>query len=316
MLETKGPEPRVTVAIVPRERFSFTRQSLESVLSNTTFPHKLVYVDGGSPPEVRDYLRAQSAAQHFELIRTEHFLSPNEARNLAAARLETEFVAFVDNDVTVDPGWLEKLVACADETGAWIVGPLYMIGPPGTDVIHMAGGDLEIQEVDGRRVFHEAHRLANQRLGDHAGALRREAVDMVEFHTMLVRSSALKALGPLDEELLSAAEHADLCMLAQKQGGSVYLEPSAKVTYSPARPESRADFAYHLLRWSPEWNDRSLDRFAEKWNVERHPGLKGQARWLRRHRLAALGRMRVLDPVVRPLVTWSEVRKRARMRAG
>lgn len=301
---------RVTVAVVPRERFSSTEASLESLLEHTTLPHKLVVVDGGSPAEVRDYLRAKAAEIGFKLVRTECLLTPNEARNLALEGLDTEFVAFVDNDVLFEPGWLEKLVACADETGAWLVGPLYLIGPPGTDVIHMAGGDMGFKEEEGRRRFFEHHRLLNQSYAEHRHEIRREAVDLVEFHTMLVRKEALEAIGPLDEGLLSADEHVDFCLLARQHGGTVYLEPECRVTHVLECPASPADRAYYLLRWSPEWNQRTLDHFASKWNVDRR-SLRNQARWMTRHRRKGYRKFAALDPVLLPWLTWGERRRRA-----
>lgn len=42
-------EPEVTIVVSPRERFSYTRESLESIYEHTKAPFKLVYVDGGSP---------------------------------------------------------------------------------------------------------------------------------------------------------------------------------------------------------------------------------------------------------------------------
>ena len=75
--------------LVPRERFSYSETSLESILANTPSPFDLLYIDGGSPPPVDDYLRRKAAERQFRLIRTEHFLSPNAARNLAAAAVRT-----------------------------------------------------------------------------------------------------------------------------------------------------------------------------------------------------------------------------------
>lgn len=306
----------VTVAIVPRERFSFTRTSLESVRADTRYPHKLIYVDGGSPATIRDYLAAQAREHGFRLIRRDCFLTPNEARNLAIAELDTEYIVFVDNDVTVDPGWLERLVACADETGAWIVGPLYMIGPPGTDQIHMAGGDMAIVEDKGQRVFRERHRLADQPLSEHRDEIRREPVEMVEFHAMLARKEVFDRLGPLDERLMSANEHIDICLLVHEAGGEIYFEPDSKVTYSPSRPKGPADRAFHLLRWSPEWNNRTLDRFAEKWRIARDsPMLRSQWRWLGKHRkkIYRSALARALEPLTRPALTWREAKKRERV---
>ena len=54
---------------------------------------------------------------------------------------ETEYVVFVDNDVLYTEGWLDRLVACADETGAEVVAPLTCQGLPAHTEIHHAGGD-------------------------------------------------------------------------------------------------------------------------------------------------------------------------------
>ncbi|MFN9673614.1 MAG: glycosyltransferase family 2 protein, partial [Microcystis sp.] len=91
--------PKVTLVVVPRERFSFTMTSLENIYEMTDIPFKLVYVDGGSPAPIRDYLKKQSQEKGFELIRTEHYLIPNVARNMGLQWVTTPYVVFVDNDV-------------------------------------------------------------------------------------------------------------------------------------------------------------------------------------------------------------------------
>ena len=42
------------------------------------------------------------------------------------------------------PGWLEALVECAEDTNAAIVAPLYLIGELEDQIIHMAGGIIEV----------------------------------------------------------------------------------------------------------------------------------------------------------------------------
>ncbi|WP_144869030.1 glycosyltransferase [Hyella patelloides] len=120
-------KPQVTIIVVPRERFSYTRASLESIYNNTRQPFSLVYVDGNSPKNVQEYLKQKSQENNFRLIRTEHYLSPNKARNLALAAVNTEYTVFIDNDVCVESGWLEKLMNCAQETDATVVCPLVCI---------------------------------------------------------------------------------------------------------------------------------------------------------------------------------------------
>ncbi len=106
--------PRVTIVVVPRERFSCAAESLDSIYQHTTMPFELVYVDGGSPPSVQRYLQTQAREKGFQLLRTESFLSPNRARNLGLREVKTAYLVFIDNDVIVSPRWLETLIECAE----------------------------------------------------------------------------------------------------------------------------------------------------------------------------------------------------------
>src|SRR5512139_2931821 len=94
---------RVTIVVVPRDHFSDAQESLESVYENTKYPFDLVYVDGGSPVTVASYLKQRSASLGFRLLRTEHYLSPNRARNVGARGATTPYIVFIDNDVVVAP---------------------------------------------------------------------------------------------------------------------------------------------------------------------------------------------------------------------
>ena len=81
--------PNVTLVVSPRERFSYAQTSLESIYEHTQMPFKLIYVDGNSPKLVADYLAAQAVERGFELVRVDHFLTPNQARNIGLARVDT-----------------------------------------------------------------------------------------------------------------------------------------------------------------------------------------------------------------------------------
>jgi GT2 family glycosyltransferase len=279
------PEPLATVVVVPRERFSVPRRSLEAIYANTTAPFHLVYVDGGSPARVRRYLADEARAQGFTLVRTDHYLTPNEARNLGVRHARTRYVVFIDNDAVPAPGWLDKLVECAETTGAWIVGPLYFIGEPERQEIHMAAGDARIEERPGGRRFVERHRFAGRRPAEVRAHLVREPCEQVEFHCMLVRAEVFERLGPLDEELRSVAEHSDLCMLVRGQGGEVYFEPDSVVTYITSGRFSWSDYAFFFWRWSDAWTEASIERFREKWDLPvGEAGMESSARWTEEHR--------------------------------
>ena len=124
---------------------------------------------------------------------------------------------------------------------------------------------------------------------------------------LLAEGLSLTQVARFDESLIREA-----ILRKVRHGGQIYFEPESKVTYTPSRPAGPGDRAFHLRRWSPDWNNRTLDHFAEKWSLDRR-SLRQQWRWLTRHRLAIYRRFGALDPVIRPLVTWREQRKRARL---
>src|SRR3954451_1752409 len=102
--------PSVTVVVTPRERYSIAPRCFQSVAANTHSKHDFVYVAGGAPPDVEDFLRDGCARHNYELILKPDFLAPNVARNLGLARAKGDYVVFLDNDVVVEPGWLEALI--------------------------------------------------------------------------------------------------------------------------------------------------------------------------------------------------------------
>jgi GT2 family glycosyltransferase len=282
-------KPLVTVAIVPRERFSFATRSLESILAHTRERCELIYLDANSPTPVKEQLRRQADSHGFRLISTEHYLTPNVARNLAARHVETKYVAFVDNDVLVTPNWLTRLVACAEQTGAWAVGPLYCQGEPMGETIHMAGGTAHFYQQGGKRFLREAHTLGGEPLSQHRPDLRRGPVELLEYHCVLLRMEVFDRWGSLDEQLLSVHEHVDLCLTLREAGLGVYMEPASEITYIGPLPLAASDRDYFSLRWCDWWNRLSLEHFQNKWDVDSSdPSLRDVLRWATAHRNKAL----------------------------
>jgi len=279
-------ESLATIVVTPRERFSYATRSLESICANTRAPFELVYVDGGTPKRISREIGRICEERGFRVVSTERYLSPNQARNLALPEVRTRYAVFVDNDIIVTPGWLEKLVACAEETGAWVAGPLYCIGTPEHERVHMAGGLAHIEESSEGRTLVEEHRFQNQPLAACRADLKRAPCEMVEFHTMLVRMDAFQKLGPLDEALLASREHIDFCLSVRGAGGEVYFEPDSLLTYVPPPPFHWSDVPFYLLRWSDGWAAPTYEHFNEKWKLTDDPTHLLRY-WIRRHRRVA-----------------------------
>jgi GT2 family glycosyltransferase len=291
-------QPMVTIVVVPRERFSYSKQSLESIYAETDYPFELVYVDGGSSPELKAYLEAQSTEKGFKLIRTEHYLSPNRARNIGIQAARGKYIVFVDNDVLVQQGWLQKLVECAEETDATVVGTLTCIDSPVHEVIHNGGGTtyIEVRAENGKtgRYAVQKSYLEGKRVSKIPEQLTRVQCEFVEFHTALVRKSFFDQHGLLDEKLLSTREHIDLCLCAAQAGGTVYCERQSIVTYMTGAEFDWYDYTFFSLRWSDAWDLASFEHFRQKWNVEED--------WYFERRYNRLGRRRY-RALMRPIIS-------------
>ncbi|MBW4645949.1 MAG: glycosyltransferase [Goleter apudmare HA4340-LM2] len=287
---------QVTIVATPRERFSYARASLESIFQYTQIPFQLIYVDGNSPLQVRQYLEAKAQEKGFSLIRTDYYLSPNRARNLGLAEVNTKYVVFVDNDVIVSPGWLESLIRCAEETGATVVGPLMCHEQPVHEVVHCAGGETHIiRDATGRRRLREKMYKQGHRVSDVRPQVQRTQTELCEFHCMLVRTQIFQQLGVFDESMLNTKEHLDFCMSVAQTGGTVYLEPESLITYVPGPPLEWTDLHYYMLRWSDAWELASLNRLREKWDLAEDGYFQ--------HKYKALG-WRRRDTILMPVVRW------------
>jgi GT2 family glycosyltransferase len=260
-------DAQVTIVVVPRERLSFAERCISSIYENTSIPFNLIYVSGGVPNQVRDYLEVESSRKGFRILIEEHFLSPNQARNLSLPHVKTKYVVFLDNDTLVMKGWLERLVRCAEETDASIVGPLYLIGEFERAIIHMAGGRLHREDTAEKRVLIDEQYLFDTPIREASMRLRRRVCDYVEFHCMLVCTEVFDRVGSMDEKLPCLHEERDFCLTISSAGGKIYIEPKAVVTYVPPPPCESWDLPYFMLRWSEAWIHSSVRHFNQKWGL-------------------------------------------------
>lgn len=286
--------PLATVVIVPRERFSVAVSSLESLLARTPRGTPMVYVDGNSPAAVTRRI-AQLCGEHgVMLLRSDRYLSPNAARNWGAAQVRTRYSVFVDNDVVVEPFWLERLVATAEEIGAWAVGPLYCQGLPTASEVHMAGGDLRLEATPTGNRLVESHRFLGRPVFQVQGELRPGPTENLEFHTMLLRMEYFEQIGKLDEHFTSVSEYIDALLPLHQLGKPVILEPRSVITYATPARFAWSDLEYFQLRWSQQWVESNINYMKAKWSLapddpycER---LLGFMRWHRPKILASIER--------------------------
>ena len=125
-----------------------------------------------------------------------------------------------------------------------------------------------VETVEGSRVVVDRHRYSGKPLDEAVAELSRTRAEAAEFHCMLVRTRIFDELGPLDEQLITAREHLDVCMRARDAGYEVWYEPAAVAVYEFPIPLPSRDRAVFVYRWSRTLTARTLDHFAETWRLD------------------------------------------------
>lgn len=272
--------PEVTVVVVPRERFSLVRACIERIYAGTPEPFEMIVVDPASPPMVARTLKDWEASHaNCRIIRAERFLYPYEARNLALDHIGTEWVAFVDNDVMVGPGWLTRLLEAARETGARAIHPLYLAEQEGQVRIHMTDGRLKPVERNGESRIRPVMGQVAQRVEQAAG-LQRQPSDFLEFHSFLIRRDLLQELAPFEPLTLHDDMHFSLRL--RERGERIIFEPRAVITYVAGPPFERYDLPYFRFRWNLAEGRRSVELMQQRWPLAEGVA-EGKLGWARYH---------------------------------
>jgi GT2 family glycosyltransferase len=121
----------VVVCVATRERETLLRACVDSLLAGTRAPDELFVVVDQNPP-LEDDLRATLPAA-VQVLHTPR-QGNSEGRNTGIRAASSDVVAFVDDDATVEPGWLDALLE-PFERSPGVVGaggavvPRYETGP-------------------------------------------------------------------------------------------------------------------------------------------------------------------------------------------
>jgi GT2 family glycosyltransferase len=314
-METK---PKVSIVMVPRERFSLTRDCLEHIYSFTEEPFELVLMDLGCPAEMVEKMKAwESSHPNMKIVRTEKYIYPYEAKNIALKHIspDTEWVVFVDSDVMVYPHWLTKMLEAANETGARVIHPLYLFEFQNEVTIHMADGILKPFKRNGKTEYQGVMNLVGMRMTLFPKLVRKES-DFLEFHVFMIRRDLLKEMGEFEPISLAEDVNWSLRLHEFKKDEKIIFEPASIIKYIAGPPFKKCDLPYFRFRWSSEAIERSIVFLRKRWPQIMPSYWDGKVKWAYFH----AGRV---NPLFIPKQQWNRFRNetsqllvRARRKAG
>ncbi len=285
--ELHGPFPRasavdLTVAVCTRDRASLLRDCLESVLAdrNGRGRFRVLVVDNApSDSQTRDLVTL--------LPDVEYTLEPKPgldfARNRALSEAKTEFLAFIDDDVVVDRGWLaglEEALGAHPDLG----------GVTGQVLPYELATDSQVmfeQHCSFRRGFQQVRYAGQVREGN---SLYPTGPGMFGAGcNMVFRCDVLRQLGGFDEALdtgppLPGGGDLDIFYRLIRAGYPLIYEPRLLVFHRHRRERHKLRRQY----WSWGTGFMAFWHKTYRFDVDLRPRLRRMMAWWLRNQLGDL----------------------------
>ncbi len=224
----------MSVVVPTRDRAHRLGALLESLDAQLGIDFEVIVVDNGSLDETPELLSRKFPRLGLRSVRLERGAGAGTARNAGWRLARAPLVAFVDDDCTAEPGWLQALVTAHRRQPAAVVQGRT---DPEPDELHKLGAFSRTQHVMG--------------LGPH-------------FQTCNIAypRELLERLGGFDEDLRYTGEDTDLAWRAREAGSEATFEDGARVRHAVHSLGAAA-----LVRRSQGWADTVAV-------VKRHPELR------------------------------------------
>jgi GT2 family glycosyltransferase/lipopolysaccharide/colanic/teichoic acid biosynthesis glycosyltransferase len=258
-----GAAARLALIVVSYNTRLLVRRLLQSLAA---FPprcaHEVWVVDNNSRDDSVVMLRQEFP--QVNVIANAHNLGYAVAVNQGLEATRSEYALVLNPDIVLRPGCLDTLIEFMDTHADAGLAGAKLLHTDGS-LQHSCRGFYTPQTLLLRRTFlgrlFPNHPVIRRHLMldyDHATPRR---VDWVIGACMMVRRSAVEAVGGMDERFFLYFEDVDWCFRMSRQGWKVYYVPDAEMVHehrrASAKPRLSRSFWAHL---------GSLLRFYEKWN--------------------------------------------------
>lgn len=204
---------QITVVVPHWNRAELLDRLLSSLARQTAPPERVIVADNGSSDD-----SGQVAARHgAEFLPASANMGFAAAANRGIAAARTRWVAVLNNDIELDPGCVENLLAEAELRDAWFAAPrLLKAADP-----HRLDGCFDLLARSGCawRAGHNAFSAAP--------FLEPQPIAFAPLTAAILRRDLFLEIGPLDERFQSYMEDVEFflrCALSRRQG--IYV-PSA-----------------------------------------------------------------------------------------
>jgi GT2 family glycosyltransferase len=236
-----------SIIIPVHNRAGLTKQCLEAILGDPpTVPFEIVVVDDASTDSTTEVLT--SFGEAVRVVRRDVGGGFATACNDGAAAATGDYLVFLNNDTVPQSGWLDALVAHAEQhPGAAVVGSKLLF-PDGT-IQH--AGVVVSQEGYPRHIYAGFP-------ADHPAVNKSRCFMAVTFACALVRRSQFEGVGALDTAFRNSFEDVDICLRLEDAGHEVHYCHESVVQHleSMSRGRRAEDDRYNAKLLRERWGHR------------------------------------------------------------
>jgi GT2 family glycosyltransferase len=260
-ISSAASAPQLSVVIPLYNCLALAQQMLASL--HATLPagvtHEIILVDDGSTDGTREW--AQTLPAPCVVLLNERNLGYAKTNNRGAAVARGEFLALLNDDLVLLPGWLPPMLrALQRHRRAGIVGNVQLDARSGA--VDHAGIIVNLQgKPEHARTLPPAWSRA-------LAPLRRRPA--VTGACLLLRRSLWLQLGGFDEGFVNGGEDVDLCYRARAAGYETFVALNSIVRHhvssSPGRKQRDEENSFRLLtRWRHEFLAEATRAWCRAW---------------------------------------------------
>ena len=218
--------------------------------------HEIILVDDGSTDGTRAWLAGLGSP--FRVVLNERNLGYGAANNRGAALARGDFLALLNNDLILGPGWLEPMLSAHRRLGgrAGLVGNVQ--------------ADARTGAIDHAGIFinHKGKPEHVRRLPPAWRRLARPVrrVELLTGACILVSRPLWRELGGFDEGYFNGCEDVDLCLRARAAGRTQAVALRSRVRHHISKaPGRKARDEANTYRFTLRWRDTLIQLGLRDW---------------------------------------------------
>ena len=243
----------INIVIPAYQLHDYTTLCIQTIQRCTKVPWEIILIDNGSNPPYGQYY----PDERIQVIRNSENLGFPKAVNQGWKASNGEAVCFLNNDIIVTPGWLERLSAHLEQVD--IVGPTTNYSC-GMQCINLPTIYESQDELD---------QMAGQFCQNNEGWLKR--VRWLSGFCLLVRRRVLEDVGGFNEIYgMGNYEDLDLCLTAGKLGYGiglaydVYVHHFGSMTHAAIRLSVQEQGCKNYPIFAERWEDGHIQEIKEE----------------------------------------------------